>query len=61
MSSVKLAMTEIIEHQPDDSSYDEILRELVFNRMVQRGLAESDAAETISDEEIKRKIDAWQE
>jgi predicted transcriptional regulator len=59
MSSIKEMMREIIARQPDDSSYDEILRELVFDRMVQRGLADSDAGRTVSDEEMKRKIDSW--
>jgi len=60
MSTVKETMTEIITRQPDDSSYDEILRELAFARMVKRGLADSDAGRTISDEEMTRKIEAWQ-
>ena len=36
-------MIEILEGLPDDSSYDEIVQELVFNRMVERGLADADA------------------
>lgn len=59
MSSVKESMTEIIARQPDDSSYDEILRELAFAHMVQRGLADSDAERTVSDDEIKRTIESW--
>ncbi len=46
MSSAKSVMTDIIAQQPDDSSYDEILRELAFARMVQRGLDDSDAGRT---------------
>ena len=60
MSSVKEAMTEIIARQPDDSSYDEILRELAFARMVQRGLSDADADRVVSDDEIKRTIESWQ-
>ena len=60
MSSAKEAMIDIIGRQPDDSSYDEILRELAFARMVQRGLADSDAGRTVSDDDVKRKIDSWQ-
>jgi predicted transcriptional regulator len=60
MSSAKEAMINIIGRQPDDSSYDEILRELAFARMVQRGLDESDAGRTLSDDDVKRKIDSWQ-
>ena len=60
MSSAKEAMIDIIGRQPDDSSYDEILRELAFARMVQRGVADSDAGQTLSDDDMKRKIDSWQ-
>jgi len=52
-------MTDIIGRQPDDSSYDEILRELAFARMVHSGLQDSDAGRTVSDDEMKRKIDSW--
>ncbi|MGO9110129.1 MAG: hypothetical protein ACLP9L_12925 [Thermoguttaceae bacterium] len=58
-SSAKEAMTEIIARQPDDSSYDEILRELAVARMVQRGLSDADAERTVSDDEIKRTIQSW--
>ena len=59
MSTAKDTMTDIIARQPDDSSYDEILRELAYARMVQRGLADSDNGRTISDDEMKRKIESW--
>ena len=59
MASVKETMAEIIARQPEDSSYDEILRELAFARMVQRGLEDSDAGRTLSDEEVKEKMDSW--
>lgn len=60
MSPAKEAMIDIIGRQPDDSSYDEILRELAYARMVQRGLDDSDAGRTLSDGDIKGKIDSWQ-
>ncbi|EHQ34360.1 hypothetical protein [Methanoplanus limicola] len=60
MSSVKDKMTEIIHSQPDDSSYDEILRELIFERMIERGLDDSRSGRVISDEEMKERILSWQ-
>ena len=60
VSSAKDAMIDIIGRQPEDSSYDEILRELAFARMVQRGLDDSDADRTVSDEDVKGKIHSWQ-
>ena len=41
------------------SSADEILQDLVFNHMVERGLADADAGRVISDEEMERTIDSW--
>jgi len=59
MSSAKEAMIDIIGRQPEDSTYDEILRELAFARMVQRGLDDSDAGRTATDQEIKGRIASW--
>jgi hypothetical protein len=60
MASAKEEMTKIIQEQPDDSSYDEILRELAFARMIERGLADSQAQHTINDAEMRRRIRTWQ-
>ena len=49
---------EIVSGMPEDSTFDEILQELVFNRMVERGLADADAGRVISDDEMKRTIDS---
>lgn len=61
MANATEEMTEIIQQQPDDSSYDEILRELAFARMVERGLRDSRSGRTISNEEIRRRIQSGQE
>lgn len=50
----------VIEAQPDDASYDEILRELAFERMVERGMADSREGRTIPNEEMGKRIRLWQ-
>lgn len=60
MATAKDELTKLIQDQPDDSSYDEILRELAFNLMVHRGLMDSDEGRTISNEEMQRRIRTWQ-
>jgi hypothetical protein len=60
MLSAKDEIAKIIQEQPDDSSYDEILRELAFARMVERGLSDSRHNRTISNDEMARRIKAWQ-
>lgn len=59
MPSAKEQMAKIIQEQPDDSSYDEVLRELAFARMIERGLKDSEANKTISDEQMQHRIKTW--
>ena len=51
----------VVDEQPDDSSYDEILHELAFIRMIDRGLADADAGRVVSHDDMKRRLDAWSE
>jgi predicted transcriptional regulator len=60
MSSAKQKMTEVIQSQPEDATYEEIMRELAFERMVVRGLDDSRAGRVISNEEMEKRIRSWQ-
>ncbi|RKZ25288.1 hypothetical protein DRQ26_06130 [bacterium] len=60
MNKVKKTIIKIVKSQPDDSTYDEILRELAFLRMLEKGLDDSDAGHKISNQEMKKKIELWQ-
>jgi len=60
MATAKEHIANILNRQPDDSSYDDIVRELAFDLMVQRGLKDSEDRRTISNEEMERRIKTWQ-
>jgi len=60
MSAVKKRMTEVILEQPEDSSYEEIFRELAFEQMIERGLKDSREGKVLSREEMSSRIKAWQ-
>jgi len=60
MSTPKEQMVEMINEQPDDSSFDEILRELAFKRMVDKGLDDVRSGRTLSNEDVSRRIRTWQ-
>ena len=59
MTTAKEHLTRLIAQQPDDSSYEELIRELAFALMVERGLCDSDERRTISSEELRSRIDTW--
>jgi len=50
----------VIQSLPDDSSYDDILRELAFAKMIEQGLDDSKNDRVISNKEMKQKIVQWQ-
>ena len=57
MTEAKEKMQEIIRQQPDDSSYEDILRELAFELMVERGLEDSRQGKVVSNEEMGRRFE----
>lgn len=57
--TAKTLLREVIEAQPEDASYEEILREIAFDRMVERGLADVRAGRSVSHDEAMRKIQSW--
>jgi predicted transcriptional regulator len=60
MSIVKERMAEVICNQPEDATYNEILKELAFEKMINNGLEDSRAGKTISNENMKNRINSWQ-
>ena len=59
MSAAKEELTRIIAEQPEDSTQEELVRELALRLMVRRGLDDADAGRTISDEEMRSRVRAW--
>jgi hypothetical protein len=55
----KAKMIALIQEQPDDATYEEIMRELAFQRMVDRGLEDVRTGKTISNEEMAHRIRTW--
>ena len=60
MSTVKEELTRLIQGQPEDSSREEVIHELAFYMMLERGLADSDAKRVISNADMARRIRSWQ-
>ncbi len=58
--TVKEKITEVVLSLPEDASYDEIMRELAFERMVERGMEDVRSGRVISNDEMAGRIRAWQ-
>ena len=56
MATPKEELTNLIAQLPDTQSAEDIVRELAFHVMVQRGLADEEAGRTVSNEDMGRRI-----
>lgn len=52
-------MLAIIRDQPDDSSYDDLLRRLALHRIVDRGNVDVDQHQSITTRELRSRIKEW--
>ncbi len=59
-ATAKERILKLVRASPGDNSYDEILRELAFVRMVDRGLADADRGRTIETDELRQRVRQWQ-
>ena len=59
MTAPEKQIKQIVDSLPEDSSYDEILKELAFHKMIEKGLKDSDQRKVISNEEMKKRINTW--
>ncbi|MDP2157829.1 MAG: hypothetical protein Q8K68_09005 [Nitrospirota bacterium] len=59
MPTVKEKIREVLDTQPEDASYDEIVRELIFERMLESGLADVRENRVISNDDMEHRIKTW--
>lgn len=59
MATAKETMVEIIARQPEDHTFEQILRELAYAGMVQRGLTDADEGRVHADLEIQSRVESW--
>ena len=58
-TAAKDLMLAILRDQPDDSSYDDLLRRLALHRIVDRGIANVDQRQWITTRKLRSRIREW--
>lgn len=59
MATAKEVVRDVVDTQPEDASYDEIIKELAFERMVERGLDDVRSGQVIDNSEMEQRISQW--
>ena len=56
MSSVKQAAQAILDHLPDNASWDELMYELYVKQKIEAGLADVEAGRTVAHQQLKDEL-----
>jgi predicted transcriptional regulator len=59
MTVPKEVVKKIIDSLPEDTTYEEILRELAFDKMIGQGLDDVENGKVISNQEMENIIAQW--
>lgn len=59
MPTAKDLLVDLFRSQAEDGTPEEIVRELAFHLMVERGLADANAGRKISNDEMESRIRSW--
>ncbi|MGK2857999.1 MAG: hypothetical protein ACSLFQ_12415 [Thermoanaerobaculia bacterium] len=57
--TAKARVAAILDRLPDDSTLDQILQEIAFIRMIERGVRDADAGRVVSHEDVVRDTKSW--
>ena len=58
-AAAKDSMLAILRDQPDDSSYDDLLRRLALHRLVNRGIVDVDQHQWTTTRKLRSRIREW--
>ncbi|MHC1726093.1 MAG: hypothetical protein AB9866_08835 [Syntrophobacteraceae bacterium] len=57
--TTKEQVIKLVKAMPDDATLDDVLERLYFKLQVDQGLAELDRGESISHDEVERRLAKW--
>jgi hypothetical protein len=57
--TIKELLIQTINEQPDDSSYEEIFKQLLMRKSIDAGLEQSIKGQVKTEQEIDIEIDSW--
>jgi len=59
MTTVKEQARQVLDRLPDDCTFDDVQYELYVAETLKKRIAQADAGEFVSHEEVKRRLEPW--
>lgn len=61
MQNAKESVLTVINNLPDNASYDDIMEALYVNQKIDKGIEQLDIGDSISIEELRKRMKKWLE
>jgi predicted transcriptional regulator len=58
-TTLKEEVIDLIRKLPDDATLTDIVEELYVRQKIEKGIAQLDAGESLSTEEVKQRLSRW--
>ena len=59
MAFTKQDALKLIQELPDDAKLDEIVERFIYIQKIQRGLDQAERGETLSNSEVRQRLNKW--
>ncbi len=58
-AKIKESVINLLDKLPEDSGYEDIIAEIYFKKMVEEGIEQLNKGESLSNEEVRKRLQKW--
>ena len=58
-NKIKDSVINLLDKLPDDIEYEDLIAEIYFKKQVEEGIMQLETGTSLSNEEVKRRLDKW--
>lgn len=56
---IKKSVLDLLEKLPEDINYEDIIAEIYFKKQVEEGIEQLEKGQTLSNEDVKKRMEKW--
>lgn len=58
-NKIKKSVLDLLEKLPEDINYEDIIAEIYFKKQVEEGIEQLEKGQTLSNEDVKKRMEKW--
>lgn len=58
-NKIKKSVIDLLDKLPEDINYEDIIAEIYFKKQVEDGIEQLEKGQTLSNEEVRKRMEKW--